>query len=685
MTWTAGRQGEHDPPPAEQYLLRCAAAALLALGVLPVASWIPGGLTDPVYARRWTEWGYGTVICLGAGLITAMVSRTPTAWISWVDSTFARLTAGARAMLQRAPGTADTVIAVLCCVVYLTIAKFVFDAKPLLIDELVQVLQARMYAAGSLFVITDSSREFFSVLHMVDVGDRFYSQFPAGWPAMLAIGSLLNAEWLVGPICGAVAVFVFARLLRRVYADGAPLTVAGGTLLFGLGPFAAFQFSSHMSHGPVVMWILAATLALSHVVSIANMPSRQRSAWGLLAGLSAGCAFAVRPLDAVAYAVPAAVWLLWHGRDDRRVRVATAAAAIGIAVPLFLVMWVNIQTTGAATLFGYEVLWGSSHGLGFHSAPWGDAHTPQRGIEILSLYVTRLNTYLFETPFPSLLLAVAALAVPVRLTSIERLLVVSTGIHGLLYFAYWHDGFYLGPRFVTPWIPIIVLLCLRIGRRIARHDVPVPIRAGVGGALIASLILTATIGIPARVAQYRSGLVSMRADYAAEASRSGAQGALVFVRESWGAQLVARMWALDVSRTAAATLYSGVDACELEHGISGAERAGLNGRAAEDLLRPLLANSHLVRASTVSPDSTERMRPGLVYDDICSARVVEDREGYALFPPFLLDRKSQNIYARSMPGRDSILMLRYPNRRAYLVRRDGVDGTAPLRWVPLER
>ncbi len=658
---------------------------MLALGVLPVASWIPGGLTDPAYARRWLEWGYGSAICLGAGIIAAVALRTPSAWISQLDITVARLALGMRATLQRAPGAADTVIAVLCGLVYLTIARLVFDAKPLLIDELVQVLQARMYAAGNLFVGTDSSPEFFSVLHMVDVGDRFYSQFPAGWPAMLALGSLLNAEWLVGPVCGGVAVFVFARLLRRVYATESPLTVAGGTLLFGLGPFAAFQFSSHMSHGPVVMWLLVATLALSHVLSTADLSSPHRAAWGLLAVFAAGCAFTVRPLDAVAFTVPAAVWLLWGGRTDRRVRVATVAVAMGLAVPVLSVMWVNLRTTGAPTLFGYEVLWGSSHGLGFHAAPWGDAHTPQRGIEILSLYVTRLNAYLFETPFPALLLVVAALIVPARLTGIERFLVAATGVHGALYFAYWHDGFYLGPRFVTPWIPVIVLLCLRLGQRIARRDAPVTLRASVGGALFAAFVLTTAIGIPARITQYRSGLVSMRADYAAEASRAGATGALVFVRESWGAQIVARMWALGVSRAATATLYSGVDACELEHGVSGAEQAGLPGEAVEDMLRPLLVNSRFVQASTVSPDSTERMRPGAVYDSTCSARVVEDREGYALFPPFLLDRTSRNIYARSIPGRDSILMLRHPNRQAFLVRRDGVDGTAPLRWIPLER
>jgi hypothetical protein len=61
------------------------------------------------------------------------------------------------------------------------VARVVFDGRPLLIDEIVQVLQARMYASGHLSVPTDSAPEFFSILHVVDTGLRTYSQSrPAG-------------------------------------------------------------------------------------------------------------------------------------------------------------------------------------------------------------------------------------------------------------------------------------------------------------------------------------------------------------------------------------------------------------------------------------------------------------------------------------------------------------------------
>jgi len=663
-------------------LTRGTAVFLFVFGSLPIAAWIAGGLADPAYVRRWIEWGYGIAICGGAGIVSALLWRAP---VSRVDLALRNAARALSVGLGRSPAATDATISILCGVVYLIIAQLVFDGKPLLIDELVQVMQARMYAAGRLFLPTDTAPEFFSVLHMVDVGDRFYSQFPPGWPAMLAVGSLLDAEWMIGPVCGAVSVLVFARLLRRIYGNDAPLTVAGGSLLFGLGPFAAFQFASHMSHGPVVMWLLVGLLALSHVLTAANDSPTVTRTWALTAGLAAGGAFAVRPLDAVAFAVPAALWLFWRASTDRLVRSHVAAVLVGLAVPTALVMWVNVQTTGSPTLFGYEVLWGSSHGLGFHPAPWGDAHTPQRGLELLSLYVTRINVYLFEAPFPSLIPIVAALAITGRLTAIERFLLVATGLHSVLYFAYWHDGFYLGPRFVTPWIPALILFAVRLAGHVARPGVPAKLRAGIGGAVVAGLVLVASLGIPVRATQYRAGLASMRTDYGAEAARAGVTNALVFVRESWGAQLVARLWALGVTRSATAALYSHVDACVLDHAVSAAERSSVRGEALEASLRELMRDSLRVRASTVSPDTTERMIPGTVYDSTCSARVIADRAGYALFPPFLLDRTSENIYVRDFQDRDSVLLNRHPDRRAFVVRREGVDGTSPLVWLPITR
>ena len=191
--------------------------------------------------------------------------------------------------------------------------------------------------------------------------------------------------------------------------------------------------------------------------------------------------------------------------------------------------------------------------------------------------------------------------------------------------------------------------------------------------------------LPIRVAQNRGSLTSMRVNYGAEATRARVKGALVFVRESWGAQLVTRLWAQGVSRSAAEALYHAVDACALDRGLRELERGDIRNGVAESRLTTLLADSSRVRSSPFSPDSTEKILPGSPYDRTCIARINEDRAGYAHLAPLELERSSGNVYARDLHGRDSLLLIEYPSRAVYLLRRSGSKLDAAFEWLPLRR
>ncbi len=384
-------------------------------------------------------------------------------------------------------------------------------------------------------------------------------------------------------------------------------------------------------------------------------------------------------------AVPAAGWLLLIALRDRRRWADVIVAGIGVAVPFGAMMWVNAQSTGSPLLFGYEVLWGKAHGLGFHQAPWGMAHTPARGLELISLYVTRLQTYLYETPFPAMLLPISALALTKRLSAMDRYLLVSAVLLGALYFAYWHDGFFLGPRFVFPWLPVLVLWTARLPRLVRERFAGTVIPLGVNAALVTGAVMAATISLPIRTAQYRGGLTSMRVNYTASATDAGATNGLVFVRESWGAQVIARMWALGISRSAAAAFYQYVDVCTLDRTLRDLERDGVRGAAAEARMAPLRADSSRVRSNPLSPDSTEKVLPGARYDAVCIARLNDDRAGYTHLPPLQLERGSGNVYARDLQARDSLLLAAYPSRPVWLLRRSGAEADAPYQWIRLSR
>lgn len=698
----AEREGRWSGP----LIPRIIACVLVVLGCLPVASLVAGGLPDDraraqsmaQYIAQWIDWGTSSAICAAVGVVAVIVwrARERDALGSTHTSTPHLATPHSSTLVRaRRLRLTEWGVPAAALALYICIARFVFAGRPLLIDELVQVMQARLYAAGQLFAPVERYREFFSVLHVVDTGGKVYSQFPPGGPAMLALGELFGAPWLVGPVCGALCVALFARLIRYTDPTASPRWQLATTALFAVTPFGAFMFASHMNHVTALLFLMVATLAVAHLMARdadaglgtgAPADSTVRAlAPAFLCGLGLGAAATIRPLDAFAFALPAGLWFLWRALKTPARWADALASAAGIAVPFAVMMWVNHRTTGSPLLFGYEVLWGASHGLGFHAAPWGDAHTPARGLALISLYVTRLQTYLFESPFPALLPAVAALWFTRRCSAIDRYLLASSVFLGALYFAYWHDGFFLGPRFVFPWLPVLVLWSARLPRLVRERFGVGMVSVATNAGLVSGFAMAVVFALPVRVAQYRGGLSSMRDDYGALASAVGARNALVFVRESWGAELMARLWALDLSRSAAAALYHDVDACTLDRAIRVLEHSGTRGVVAERVLAPLRADSSVVTGSPFSPDSTERFLRGAQYDATCVARLNEDRAGYALLHPVLLDRRSGNVYARDLGARDTLLMAQYPGRSVYLMRRRLAEAGGALEWLPMSR
>ena len=191
-------------------------------------------------------------------------------------------------------------------------SRVVLSAKPLLIDEIIQLYQARTFASGRLWLRRRSSPNSPASMHLLDWDGKVYGQFPAGGPAMLAIGVLLHAEWLVGPGRRAIGAYLFARLLRRIeLRDG---TALAALLLFAFAPFCLFLGGSMMNHVTETTWLLAAALGWRSRPPIRARPRVRRSPPGRAFGMAA----TIRPTDAAAFAMPAAAWLLWRARRHRR-------------------------------------------------------------------------------------------------------------------------------------------------------------------------------------------------------------------------------------------------------------------------------------------------------------------------------------------------------------------------------
>ena len=656
---------------ADVALPRLCAAVVAVFGLLPIANWIHGGHEAAWYSVSASEWMSGTLISMGAAVVAFILARrmgdAPSRAIR-------RITTAA----QERPWLAGCVLVAAAFVLYALIARFVLSGRPLFIDEIAQVMQARIFASGRLTQPVASQPEFFSSLHVVDFGGQSFSHFPPGGPAMLVPGILVGAPWLVGPVFGAVTAGLYWVIVRKVEAR--PSVSLGAAALFVAAPFTAFMAGSHMNHVTTLFWLCVAMVSLLRVVRAEQAAPLA----ALTCGLGFGIAATIRPTDAAAFAVPAAVWLLTRALRAPRAWLDIVAAGVGVALPLALLLGYNAHTTGQPLLFGYELLWGKSHGLGFHSAPWGIAHTPARGVELVNLYFLRLQTYLFETPLPSLLPAVLALALTPALRGFDRYLLWSCALLVAGYFAYWHDGFFLGPRFFYPLLPALVLWTARLPA-IVRERFP---RVAYGARFVLLVYLASAgialgLSIPVRTKQYASGLTPMRHDYLAAAAAMGVRDALVLVRESWGSQLIARLWALGVSRSETEALYRGIDTCVLELAVSQVERDGQRGAGAFAALAPLLRDSARVVASEVSPDRTERVLPGTTYGPLCVRRIEEDRAGYTFLPPILAAPRSANVYARDLHARDTLLFDAARPRSVFVLRPRSAAPNAPLALFPV--
>jgi hypothetical protein len=650
-----------------------AATVLFVFGFFPVVNWIHGGRQLPRYGVDLEGWLAGSAIALGIGVIYLILARRVPSL--WRDDALAPLV---RAWVRR-PQRGNALLAVIALAIYVWTAWSVFSGRPLLVDEVLQLWQARLFASGRIAGALDAVPELFSAIFQVERNGRVFSQFPPGGPAVLALGVLVGATWLVVPVCGALTVWCFAALARRLEPERPGVSLLA-SVLFAFAPYMVFMSGSQMNHVPTLLGIVAALFALERTTA-ADVVDANRSRWALLCGMGLGAAATIRPVDAAAFAIPVALCLVRRVVRDRRALVPLLASGVGVAVPVGLMLWFNARTTGAPLLFGYQALWGKSHDLGFHAAPWGAVHTPARGLELVSLYFLRLQTYLFETPVPSLVACLVALLLAGRLRRMDRVLLAGSAFLVVLYFAYWHDGFYLGPRFFMCLLPALALWTARLYPEWrARWGRGASYRVVIAASLVSACVAL-FVSVPVRARLYRGGLQTMRWDLERDARIAGVRDALVFVRESWGAQLMVRLWAVGIPHGDAEALYRSVDACALERGLDSLERTGGRDSVARTVLFPLLADSSRVIRSPFSADSSERVLPGARYGARCIRRIQEDRAGFTVYLPFIVADGDNVVFARDLHARDSVLLARYPNRPIFLVRPPSdSEGVRPRFW-----
>lgn len=540
---------------------------------------------------------------------------------------------------------ASAVIAVIC-----------FGREPHNADEVSQLFHARILLSGRLSLPVDPNPEFFGMDTMIDTG-RWYSHFPVGGPAFLAIGVALRAAWLLNPVLLALSVVSLHSFARRAF--GEPVARASA-LLLALSPFALFMSASFMNHVPVLWLTVAAMSQLAKWID--SERPRDANISAALIGLALGVSFTVRPLDAVVVAGVIGIMQLVQLRGNSvRIRSLAYEIVAGL-IPAMMLFYVNLETNGAPLRLGYEVLYGSAHQLGFHLDPYGTMHTPTRAVIFASKYLLQLNVLLFEWPLPAVGVLIAGLVALRRPGRWDHFLIALLGAQVVAYACYWHDGVFRGPRFLFTALPAIIVLIARApfviaaatrgsARLMAKYVVPVCV-------LFAWLAFGLSDTVAGRVRMYRKASPILRVDADSIAHANDLHNALVFVNEGREARNLHYLWTLGLSRGDAARLMVSASSCAVRTAID-----------AEEKLQPARVEGRrdrLVRSAlSVDPKAPE--------PEICAADVRQDDAGSASFAPFFPANRIDTsghvggdvVYVLDLGQHNEVLRSRFGNRHWY--------------------
>ncbi len=308
-----------DPQPgvdllsAVTTLARAGAAAALLIALFTLTTWLPTPQVRPPIARSSSRvpLGLATAVALGAAALVI------SAWV----------------------------------------ARDVLEALPHFPDSVVYVLQARWLLTGRLFQELSPIQDHLTVPFTYMTTRGWLAHYPFGWPALLSVGVAAGRSWLVAPVLGGLYTVLLYLVGRELYSRPLGLLAA---VLAVVSPISCLLFASLLSHAA------GATLILLSLWLLLVARRRQAPWLTVLAGFALGCAFGIRPLAALAVAIPCLVFVL---SDLRRPMAApstpwlfagtTAGAVIGL-IPTVLA---NRVITGSFLSLPYSLAKGSMYSI----------------------------------------------------------------------------------------------------------------------------------------------------------------------------------------------------------------------------------------------------------------------------------------------------------------------------------
>ena len=580
-------------------------------------------------------------------------------------------------------------LALLAALLCLVFSLSTLHGKPNLIDAMVQLTQARYVAAGRLSGPADSLAEFWHLPNSIVTPNGWVSQYPPGHVVLLALGMMIGAPVIVGPVLVGVTVFFATLAADRLLADD-KATARLGALMLALSPFLIGLAGAFMNH------IAAAAFISIAVYSAVRRADGGTFVWPIVAGAAVGAVFTVRPLTAVVAAlVVAMIWIvLPRGKFRDRfgpLAVNTLGAVVGILPFFAAIAAYNRHFFGSPFRFGYSALVGPLVGPGFHRDPSGHLYGPLQALAYTSSDLTTLSMYLLESPIPACVVVALFLIFTPRLSRGAKVIAFWALAPIVANALYWHHGFFMGPRMVNEWAPAWVLLtaiaAVGVVRRIPadaefRGYAP---RTGIAVAFLLAWLAGIFYLAPQRLARYGgSYLASTR--MAMPVTRGPA---LVFVHGGWTTRIATRLTAHGFrgdSLEAALALNPTCEAQEFATWYSGPRSTG---SANPPPLNFDFAAGNRPQKIEIAQGDEIRYNQGRALSRPCLAQVASDTLGIIDIAPLSWQSdlpglgESGVMVVRDMgPSENAKLIARYPARLPMMLIRREKEG--PPELMPYE-
>ncbi|MGB3479175.1 MAG: glycosyltransferase family 39 protein [bacterium] len=333
----------------------------------------------------------------------------------------------------------------------LLISDFVFDQIPHVQDSIAQVFQAKIFASGKLYATSHPLKEFFEYTHIINNG-KWYSQYSPGHAFFLMIGVLLGIPWIINPLLGALSVLIVFFLGKEIYDKKTGRLAAIFTIL---SPFFLFMSSEFMAHSSAMFTI--ALFALFFVKTI----KKRKLLYACIAGTALGFCALIRFYTAFALCIPFLVYgvILTFKKPKQHISLFASTTLFALIFIALLLIY-NYITNGHPFKFGYTVLYGPGHGLGFGKGTWGTPHTFLRGLTNFWGSIKALNLHLFGWPYISLL-PVVILLISRKMRRWDYIFFLSFICLGIAYIFYWYHDLCFGPRFLYEALPFVIILSAR--------------------------------------------------------------------------------------------------------------------------------------------------------------------------------------------------------------------------------